>query len=266
MSQSDSSTAVVEVTRVGSLAIICMNDPNRLNVLSTHLLENLNAALFAVAHDASVRAVVLKGAGRSFSAGGDLSEYRADFETGPAVAETMVGNFHACIRSIRNMPKPVIGALHGAIAGGGFSLAIACDICIATESATFLSAYTRIGTTPDGGGTWTLTQLLGVRRALDLILMNGTIDAQKALELGLVNKVVPADSLESAVLELAQRLADGPASAFATAKRLVYFATTSTIDEQLDREKAAFVAASKTRDFKEGITSFFEKRPGNFDR
>jgi len=264
MNEQENTSDLVLVTKTGPVAVVCMNDPRRLNVQSTRLLARLSEVLAALRSDGTVRAVVLKGAGRSFSAGGDLSEYRADFQSGPKVADEMVGHFHACIRTIRDMPQPVIGALQGAIAGGGFSLAIACDVCIAADDASFLSAYTRLGTTPDGGGTWTLTQLLGPRIALELILSNETISAARALEMGLVNKVVPHDVLDSAALEFAQRLAEGPTAAYATAKRLVYAAATSTLDKQLDREKSAFVEASGSADFAEGVSAFFERRPARF--
>lgn len=265
MNERADSTDAVTMTRSGAVAVICMNRPKRLNVLSVDLVGGLNEALVAAASDPSIRAVVLKGAGRSFSAGGDLTEFRADFEKAPKVAEDMVGRFHECIRSIRDMAKPVIAALQGSIAGGGFSLAVACDLSIASQDATFLSAYTRLGTNPDGGGSWTLTRLLGARRALGLILLNDVIDANKALELGLVNQVVPADLLESRVLDVAQRLAEGPAEAFAKVKRLVRAADTCTLDQQLDQEKAGFVAATRTPDFREGITAFFERRPARFN-
>jgi len=265
MSEKDNSTDAVTMTRSGAVAIVCMNCPHRLNVLSIELLGRLNEALVAVAGDRSIRAVVLKGAGRSFSAGGDLAEFRADFGKAPKTAEDMVGRFHACIRTIRDMAKPVIAALQGSIAGGGFSLAIACDLGIASQNASFLSAYTRLGTNPDGGGSWTLTRLLGARRALGLILLNDVIDANKALELGLVNQVVAADLLEPTVLDVARRLAEGPAEAFAAVKRLVHAADTSTLDQQLDQEKAGFVAATRTTDFREGITAFFERRTARFN-
>jgi 2-(1,2-epoxy-1,2-dihydrophenyl)acetyl-CoA isomerase len=265
MSERDNSTDAVTMTRSDAVAIVCMNRPRRLNVLNTELLGCLNEALVAAAGDRSIRAVVLKGAGRSFSAGGDLAEFRADFGKAPKTAEDMVERFHVCIRMIRDMEKPVIAALQGSIAGGGFSLAIACDLSIASQDATFVSAYTRLGTNPDGGGSWTLTRLLGARRALGLMLLNDTIDANKALELGLVNQVVAADLLEPTVLDLARRLAEGPAQAFAAVKRLVHAADTSTLDQQLDQEKAGFVAATRTADFREGITAFFERRSARFN-
>jgi len=250
--------------REGAVAVIHMNRAARLNVLSRDLLAHLNDALAAANGEPSVRVVILRGLGRSFSAGGDLTEFREDFRQAPDIAEQMVGRFHQCIRTIRGMPKPVIGCLQGAIAGGGFSLAMACDLSIAADDATFLSAYTRLATNPDGGGTFTLTRLLGTRRALEVIMLDDSIPAARALELGLVNRVVSSDALEASTMEIAWRLARGPAAALGTVKRLVYAAQTSSLDEQLNAEKTAFIEASRSSDFEEGIASFFEKRPPRF--
>lgn len=252
-------------SRHGAVAIVQMNRPDRLNVQSIDLLECLDRELQAAAGNSDIRAVVLSGAGRSFSAGGDLSLFRADLARAPEVARNMVGQFHACVRTIQSMAQPVIAALHGPIAGGGFSLAIACDLAVAADDTTFLSAYTRLGTNPDGGGTWSLTHILGARRALEVMLLNETIDAAKALELGLVNRVVPAAVLEESALELATEIAEGPALAIASVKRLVRQASTATLDEQLDQEKASFVAAAGTADFREGVAAFFERRPARFN-
>lgn len=251
-------------TRQDAVAVITMNRPERMNVLSRALLAALSETLVQATEDSQVRSVILKGAGRSFSAGGDLAEFREDFSKAPAVAEQMVGRFHQCIRTMRAMPKPVIGCLHGAIAGGGFSLAMACDLSIAADTASFLSAYTRLATNPDGGGTFTLTRLLGARRALELVMLDDRITAARALELGLVNRVVPAETLEASAMEMAEQLARGPARALGAAKRLVYAAQNSTLDQQLDDEKASFIKASATEDFKEGVSSFFEKRSPRF--
>jgi len=261
--QSPAEPAVI-LAREVSVAVISMNRASRLNVLSRDLLAQLNDALVAASEDPSVRVIVLKGLGRSFCAGGDLAEFREDLRQAPAVAEQMVGRFHQCIRTMRGMPKPVIGCLQGAVAGGGFSLAMACDLSIAADNASFLSAYTRLGTNPDGGGTFTLTRLLGARRALEVIMLDDSIPAARALELGLVNRVVPSDELAASAMEMAQRLARGPAATLGVVKRLVYAAQTSSLDEQLDAEKAGFVRASSTADFQEGITSFFEKRQPRF--
>lgn len=251
-------------TREGAVCIISMNCPARMNVLSRELLGALHAELVKANEDSTVRAIILKGSGRSFSAGGDLAEFREDFAKAHEVAEQMVGRFHQCIRTMRGMPKPVIGALHGAIAGGGFSLAMACDLSVAADSATFLSAYTRLATNPDGGGTFTLTGLLGTRRAMEVMMLDNTIPAARALELGLVNRVVPAGTLEASAMDMARRLANGPATALGTAKRLVYAAQNATLHEQLDAEKASFISASRSDDFKEGVSAFFEKRAPRF--
>lgn len=258
------SDTIVIVERQGAVATVTMNIPARLNALGIDLMRELRRSLEALATDPAVRAVVLRGAGRSFSGGGDLSLFRADLEQAPATAAEMIDAFHACIRAIRDMAKPAIAALQGPVAGGGLSLALACDFCVAAEDATFLSAYTKLAINPDGGGSWTLTRLLGPRRALEFILLNEALDARRALEWGLINRVVPADRLDGAVAELAMRLSRESAGALTSVKRLVHLATTSSLDEQLDREKEGFVTGAAKDDFREGITAFFERRPARF--
>ena len=258
------SDKIVIVEHQGAVAIVTMNVPARLNALGIDLMSELSQVLGVVGANAEIRAVVLRGAGRSFSGGGDLALFQAAFDEAPVTAGRMIDEFHACIRQIRDMPKPVIAALQGPIAGGGLSLAIACDFCIASEDATFLSAYTRLAINPDGGGTWSLTRLLGPRRALEFILLNEALDAHKALEWGLVNRVVSADRLDGAVAEMASRLAREPAGAIASVKRLVHLATTCSLDEQLDREKEGFVAGAATEDFRKGVSAFFARRSARF--
>ena len=162
------------------------------------------------------------------------------------------------------MRQPVIAAVHGPVAGGGVALALACDLVVASEDATFLSAYTKLGTSPDGGMTWSLTQLIGPRRALDFVLFNEVLDAAAALRLGLVNQVVPASELAAAAAAKAERLVQASAQTVATVKTLVQGAALSSFDEHLDLEREAFVERAGSGDFREGILAFFEKRRPNF--
>jgi 2-(1,2-epoxy-1,2-dihydrophenyl)acetyl-CoA isomerase len=244
----------------GPIGRIRLNRPEQLNALDFAIAEALNGALAQLAGESQVKAVVIGGAGRSFMAGGDLKVFSRDLQNSPGTADRLIDLFHSALRSIRRMPKLVIAAVAGPVAGGGLGLATACDLCIAADDATFLSAYTRLGTSPDGGTTWSLTHLLGPRRALQLVLLNDTIDAQTAVALGLVNRVVPRAHLEAEADALARRLADGPAQAQAWVKRLVQEAATGSYDAQLDLEKQGFVAAASTPDFREGIAAFFAKR------
>lgn len=251
--------------RGGGVAHIRVNRPDVLNVLDEPLADALVVAFESVASDPSIRAVVLTGAGRSFMAGGDLTRFRDDLDGAPRTASGLVDSFHVIVRAIKSMPKPVVAGVHGPVAGGGVGLATACDLIVAADTTTFLSAYTKLGTSPDGGTTWSLTRLLGPRRALEFMLLNDSIDAQTALRLGLVNRVVPAADLQDDVMAYARRLAETATGASAAVKRLVGAAVHGGLDDQLDLEKRAFVSAAATPDFHEGITAFFERRPPRFN-
>ena len=257
--------AMVVSERAGRVAHLRMNRPDRMNVLDEGLADALAAALDDVAADPAVRAVVLTGAGRSFMAGGDLTRFRDDLDAAPRTAARLIERFHAVIRTIRTMPKPVVAGIQGSVAGGGVGLALACDLVVAADDATLLSAYTRLGTSPDGGTTWSLTRLLGPKRALAFMLLNDPLDARAAFDLGLVNRVVPAAQLDEMVMSLASRLAAASSGANAAVKRLVQIAAVSAFDAQLEVEEAAFVTAAATSDFREGITAFFARRPPLFE-
>jgi 2-(1,2-epoxy-1,2-dihydrophenyl)acetyl-CoA isomerase len=248
----------------GGVAIIRLNRPRQLNVLDPALGRGLVAAVGDAARDPEVRAVVLAGNGRSFCAGGDLGAFHRDLAAAPETATGLIDLFHTALRGIASMPKPVIAAVQGPVAGGGFSLAVACDMVVAAEDATFLAAYTKLGTSPDGGLTWSLTRLIGARRAFDLILTNQRIDAPTALAWGLVNRVVPAAEVEAEALALAGMFEHASTGATAAVKRLVGEAAGQSYDAQLDAEKASFIDRAATADFREGISAFVERRPAVF--
>ena len=249
----------------GRVVQLRMNRPEMLNVLNEELAENMLSAFQDVATDRSVRVVMLTGAGRSFMAGGDLTCFKADLPGAPKIAGRLIDLFHGIMRSIKTMEKPVIAVVHGPVAGGGLGLALACDLIVAADNTSFLSAYTKLGTTPDGGTSWSLTRLLGARRALAFMLLNERMNASEALELGLVNHVVPLGELSTAALSLAESLAATCAAATAGVKRLTQTAQTGTFDQQLDLEKSSFVDAAATADFAEGINAFFERRTPRFE-
>lgn len=255
---------VVVVERQGAVLTVTMNRPKVLNVLDEALADALVAAFAPIAADTSVRAVVLAGVGRSFMAGGDLSRFAADLAAAPATAGLLIERFHALMRLIKAMPQPVIAAVQGPVAGGGVGLALACDMVIAAQGASFLSAYTKLGTNPDGGTTWTLAQLLGPRRALEFVLLNEAIDAEAALRLGLVNRVVPEGELAQAAQAMAERLSEGSRGAGKATKALIRAASEGSFDTQLDLEKEAFIGNAATADFREGIRAFFERRRPSF--
>ena len=180
------------------------------------------------------------------------------------VAE-LAGELHRAILALRQAPKPVLAAVHGAVAGAGVSVMAAADLAIAADDTKFTLAYSRIGASPDGGSTWFLPRLIGARRALELMLLADNFDAQTALQFGLVNRVVAAAALEAETARLAQRLADGPTLAYAATKALVNRSFESPLADQLDAEAAAFAQCAATRDFAAGVTAFVSKAKPEFN-
>jgi 2-(1,2-epoxy-1,2-dihydrophenyl)acetyl-CoA isomerase len=248
----------------GAVARVTLNRPQSLNALDFGMAEALDAAITAVAANHAVRVMILEGAGRAFMAGGDLKVFHRDLPGAPATADALIKLFHRIIRGMRALPVPVVAAVQGAVAGGGLGLALATDLVIAADDAKFVPAYTAIGTSPDGGTTWSLTQLLGTRRAMATLMLGDTIDAPAALAMGLINRVVPRAELAAEVMKVAQKLAAGAPGALAKVKGLVYAAATSPLDPQLEREHVGFREAAATADFREGINAFFERRPALF--
>ncbi|MBK9116161.1 MAG: enoyl-CoA hydratase/isomerase family protein [Betaproteobacteria bacterium] len=256
--------------RAGPVATITLNRPEALNTLDYPLMDALVAAAANVAADDTLRVVVIQGAGKHFMAGGDLHTFAAEL-TQPAgerdaFFRAVITRLHSAIESFHRMPHPVVGRVHGAVAGFGLSLMNACDLVVAADNAYFASAYRNIGLTPDGGGSWALPRLVGTRRAMEIMLLAERFDAQQALAWGLVNRVVPASGLDAAVAEIVASLCDGPRLAIRNAKRLVRESLARTLSEQLDAEATSFGACAATADFAEGIGAFLDKRPARFGR
>lgn len=258
------------LTREGPIATLTLNRPESLNTLDYALMDALVDAAAEVAADDALRVVVVRGAGKHFMAGGDLRTFAGELPK-PAAQRTahfrgMIGRLHSAIESFHRMPHPVVGAVHGAVAGFGLSLMNACDLVIAADSAYFASAYRNIALTPDGGGSWALPRLVGTRRAMEILLLGERFDAPQALAWGLVNRVVPAAELEGAVSAVVQSLVAAPVLAIRNAKRLVRESLARTLSEQLDAEAVSFGACAGTPDFVEGISAFLDKRPAQFGR
>lgn len=251
-SQLDASTGIVTIT---------MNRPEVLNAIDVALARAMNAAIVPLRTDARVRCVVLKGAGRAFVAGGDLSRFAEDFDKAADVADELLDALHPVAETLRAIDAPVIAAVHGAVAGAGLSLMCSCDLVIAAQGTRFLMAYDRVGAAPDFGGTYFLPRVLGMRRAAQLLFMSETLDADAALEAGLVNRVVPADQLAATSQEMARKIASGPTRAYGQYKRLADRSFERELHDQLEAERAAFKAATKTEDFREGAGAFLAKRP-----
>jgi len=261
-------TSPLLVERNGTVATLTLNRPAALNTLDFPLMDALVDAAADVAADDTLRVVVLRGAGKHFMAGGDLRTFAGELAKPPGQRDAdfkrMIGRLHSAIEHFHRMPHPVIGRVHGAVAGFGLSLMNACDLVVASDDAYFASAYRNIALTPDGGGSWSLPRIVGMRRAMEIILLGERFDAHRALELGLVNRVVPAAELDSAVAAMVEALVTGPVMAIRNAKRLMRESLSRSLSAQLDAEAVSFGACSATGDFAEGITAFLEKRPAVF--
>lgn len=247
-------------TMDGSVASITFNRPAVMNALDAAALRAFRAACERAAADTAARVIVLRGAGPAFVAGGDVAMFR---ERGAAMATLvpeLAAELHHGILALRRAPQPVIAAVHGAVAGAGFSIMLACDLVLAAEGTQFSLAYSRIGASPDGGATWFLPRLAGWQKAMELMLLADTADAQDMLRLGIVNRVVAADRLEDETAALAQRLAAGPALAYAETKALAGRALHDGLEAQLEAEALAFARCATTADFAEGVAAFAGKR------
>ena len=249
------------------VATITLNRPERRNALADETLNALEVALDAVDRDDAVRAVVLTGAGGAFCSGGDvkwMDENRSESKGEGAGIDAAIAaqrrNQRNTAGRIYTMPKPVIASIPGATAGAGVSLALACDLRIASERAFFTTAFARVGFSGDYGGSYFLTQLVGSAKARELYYLSERFDAKEALRLGLVNWVVPADALEGQTHALAQRLANGPTVAYRYMKENLNRAMAGDVDDCLDLEATHHVHCGQTADHKEAAKAFVEKR------
>ena len=246
------------------VAEIVLNRPAQLNAINCALAERLLEALIAIDRDSSVRVCLLRGAGRAFMAGGDLKDFHEAGERAPEAVGRLIEPFHQIVRRIREFRVPVIAAVHGAVAGGGLALALACDLIVASTDAVFTPAYLAIGATPDGGTTWSVSRLIGERRALEWLMLGHAMSAEQAQTLGLINRVFARDALEREAASLADRIAAGPAKAQSSLKRLIWRARNGSIDDQMEAEAASFMSLAATADFREGVAAFFERRRPRF--
>src|SRR5262249_29947603 len=232
-----------------AVATITLNRPRVMNALEGAMIRRLREVCEDVERDGAVRAVVIRGAGPAFLAGGDVSFFHANLPRAADIIRDLAGELHHGILALRRAPKPVLASVHGAVAGAGVSVMAAADLAVAAADATFTLAYSRIGASPDGGATHFLPRLVGSRTALELLLLSDRIDAQTALDAGLVNRVVAPADLEVETQRIALRLAGGATKAFAETKRLVNGAFERTLEEQLAAEVEAFVRSVVTADF-----------------
>ena len=255
-------TPPLRMRRDGALVWLRLNRPQSLNAIDVDMARALGQALRDIESDASVRAVVLEGEGRAFCAGGDLAHLRQD----PlANAGELIEAFHAALRLLDALPVPVLASLQGMVAVAGVSLALACDLAIATDDTRFNLAYVNIGASCDGSASWSLPRVVGLRKAMEIALLGETFDAAEALRLGIVNRVVRAVALPLEAERTARRLAEGPTLALGAMKRLLRDSFERPLAAQLDAEQTAFLRCATTQDFAAGLDAFAAKSAPRFE-
>jgi 2-(1,2-epoxy-1,2-dihydrophenyl)acetyl-CoA isomerase len=259
----------VLLERAGPVAVLTLNRPDALNTLDFTMISALIERSREVASDEAIRCVVLKGAGKHFMAGGDLKAFATQLGV-PSAQRTAqftqrIDELHAAIETLQRMQKPLVASVQGAVAGFGLSLMLACDLVVAAETSYFTSAYRHIALTPDGGCTYFLPRLVGIKKAMEIVLLGERFDAREALRLGLVNRVVADAELNAATQAIVDTLVRGPQLALRNAKRLVNDSMSHTLSEQLHAEALSFGACAGTEDFAQGINAFLEKRAAKFE-
>ena len=250
----------------GPVGLLTLNRPDRLNALTVQVANDFKAAV-AEAMESGARAIVITGAGRAFSAGGDLREMQEIAKKDGRVEaffDEPLRVLNQAILLIRETPVPFIAAVNGVASGGGCNLALACDLVIAAESAKFNQAFIKIGLTPACGGTFMLPRLVGWKKATELLFTGDLVDAQSAAEMGMINSVTPDQELMSRAMAMAEKLAQAPTAAIAEIKKLLDASAANDLRSQLDLEHKTQIESGKTKDFVEGVSAFLEKRPPRF--
>ncbi|MEZ6029753.1 MAG: enoyl-CoA hydratase/isomerase [Hyphomonadaceae bacterium] len=256
--------STIELERDGNVAIIRLNDPATLNAVTLQTIEEIGSALDEIT--GSARAMVLTGAGRAFCSGANLSGGMGvgQSEGPPDAGRSLETHINPLMLRLRDVPFPWVSAVKGSAAGVGCSFALAADLVVAGEGAFFLQAFARIGLVPDGGSTWLLARSIGRARAMEMMLLGERIPAQKAMEWGMVNRLVPDDQVMPAALDLARALAAGPTRSLAMIRRMAWSAADASFEEAMTTERNNQRAAGQTKDHREGVAAFLAKRPANF--
>jgi 2-(1,2-epoxy-1,2-dihydrophenyl)acetyl-CoA isomerase len=252
------------VERAAGVATITLNRADAFNAFHLKMGREIFDAALEVDEDTAVRSVVLTGAGRAFCAGGDVREFIDNLPRIGIHVKELTTYLHGAVSRLCRSDKPVIVGVNGIAAGGGLALALSGDIVVASETARFTMAYSKIGATPDGSSSYFLPRLVGLRRAMDLYFTNRVLTAQDALDWGLVTRVTPDAELRSTVDALARELAAGPTKAFGAAKRLFHRSTSESLETQMELEAQAIARSGHTEDFREGVTAFAAKKTPTF--
>lgn len=255
----------IELIKKDGVAILRLNRPDAANGINLALAKELFQAALECEKDAGVRAVLLTGNGRFFSAGGDVKSFSPALCPDPsAMLRELTTVLHSAISILARMDAPVVVAVNGVCAGAGFSLAVSGDYVISSDAATFTMAYTQVGLCPDGSSSYYLPRLIGMRKTQELMLTNRTLSAEEALQWGAINQVVAADQLEAEAMKLAGKLAKGPTKSFGMVKKLLQATFNNGLETQLEMESAGISGLGNTEDGAEGITAFLERRAPEF--
>lgn len=255
---------LIELEKHDTIMRVALNRPEAFNAFNLELVSDLADQMTALAGDNSVRGVVLTGRGKAFCAGGDL-KWALNHAGGPAAAfHTLAAQFHLAILEIRRMKKPVVAAINGVAAGGGFSLALACDFRVMDESAVLNQAYTSAGLCIDGGGTFTLPRLVGYARALEIAAFDKPISSSQALDWGLVTNLAATGQALNDATTMAQELSQRSLNSFAWTKKLITDSYSTSFETQIEIERAALEACAEHSDGREGLSAFSEKRKPEF--
>jgi 2-(1,2-epoxy-1,2-dihydrophenyl)acetyl-CoA isomerase len=252
--------------RDDDVSVITLNRPDALNALSLQLTRDLDAAIRQAISDES-RAIVLTANGRAFCSGGDLREMKSMWEREgriEAFLEDPLAALHDLIRLVRETPMPFVAAVNGVCAGAGTNIALACDLVVAADNASFNEAFIKIGLTPDCGGSFFLPRAIGEKLAAELFMTGESVSAERAAQFGLINRVVPADDLLIDALMLAKQLSKAPTAGIGRIKRLLNASYSNSLHEQLALEHKLQIESGRSDDFREGVTAFFEKRQPDF--
>jgi len=246
------------------VARVTLNRPDAANAIDVRLANDLADVAARLAGEPQVRAVLLTGAGDRFCAGGDVRTFASPGTELDEVLAEVIAPLHRAVVDLAELDAPVVAAVQGSAAGAGLALVAGADYVLAAQSAKLVMAYTAIGLVPDGGSTWYLARVVGLRRAVELALTNRVLSADEACEWGLVNRVVADEDLQAEAAAVALSLAAGPTRALGAAKRLLRQSLDHDLDEQLDAEATAMAAAGRSADGREGVAAFAEKRPPTF--
>lgn len=247
------------------VARLTLNRPEKLNSFNVQMHEEVQEALKQVEVNPNTRVLVLTGAGRGFCAGQDLADRAAVPASGPPDLGSSIGKYYSpLVRTLAALPLPVVAAVNGVAAGAGANLALACDLVIATKSATFIQSFAKLGLVPDTGGTYSLPRLIGTARALGLVLLGERLSAEQAADWGLIWRCVEDTEFQPTVEALVQRLAAAPTKGLAYAKRAIRMSAQNGLNAQLDIERDFNRELGRSKDFQEGVSAFLEKRPAKF--